>query len=74
MPKGKDRVYYQRRIGKELKGIIVFIIERARDPKEASVYINRLSGRGRNIKEQYENLVSQAAAIRKEMKGGSGNG
>jgi hypothetical protein len=63
--------YYERRIGKELKRATIFIIEHVRDPAASAAYINRLAGvRGRNIKEQYENLVSRVAAIRKEIGGG----
>jgi hypothetical protein len=69
MPKCKDRIYYERCIGKELKRITIFIIEHVRDPVAGAAYINRLTGRGRNIKEQYENLISTAAAIRKEIGG-----
>jgi hypothetical protein len=68
MAKIKDRLYYERRVGKVLKDISLFIVENVEDPRAASVFINQIAeSRGRNLKEQYEVIAGRAAKIKQDI-------
>jgi hypothetical protein len=68
MPKNKNVQYYERRIARVLKDVVVFITDNVDDPQLCGKYINDISRCGRrNIKEQYETLRCKAECIKREI-------
>jgi hypothetical protein len=68
MAKVKDCLYYERRMGKVLKEMTIFIVNNVEDPRAASIFINKIAGsRGKNLKEQCETITARAAEIKQDI-------